>query len=158
MKTAIATRFRCRCPLSDLFQKTLMFATFGLQYLNKLVEGEVRDFAPPEPFHAIKVQRFNGDGIKPLTEFRRKLPMEILALIRNLTVKPGEVSDTPPPPVRTFLFAAQLFVESAKFVQGMFQRLRVLFLFTRAQGQVSLFHAEVCPNALTCCGRRFRSV
>ena len=50
-----------------------VYYTYGLQYLNKLVEGKVRDFASPEPFHAIKVQRFNGDGIKPLTEFRRKL-------------------------------------------------------------------------------------
>ena len=56
--------------------------------------------------------------------------MKVFALVGDFPIQTGYGSDTPPPAVRTFLFAAQLFVESAKFVQGMFQRLRVLFLFT----------------------------
>ena len=57
--------------------------------------------------------------------------------------------------MRTFLLTTQVFVESAKFPQGAFQRLWVLLLFTRAQCQKCVFHAEVCPNALTCCRQTF---
>jgi hypothetical protein len=32
-----------------------MFEAFERQYLDKLSEGKVRDFAAPEPFHAVKV-------------------------------------------------------------------------------------------------------
>ena len=42
-----------------------MFQTLELQYLNKLVEGEVRDFASPKPFHSLKIQCLDHKGIKP---------------------------------------------------------------------------------------------
>ncbi len=57
MKTTITTRFRGGSPLSDFFKMTLMFLTLIFQYLNKLVEGEVGDFTPPQAFHTVKVQR-----------------------------------------------------------------------------------------------------
>ena len=38
-----------------------MFDTLGLQNLNKLMKGKVRDFASPEPFHTVKVQRHRFD-------------------------------------------------------------------------------------------------
>ena len=151
MKPAIATRFRCSSPLTDLTQLTLMFLTLILQYLNKLVEGKVRDFTSPQAFHTVKVQGFNGNRIKLLAEFRRELPMKVFALVGNFPTQPCEVSHTPPPTVRTFLFTRKFFVERPKFVQGVFQRLGVLFFLTRAQCQVRVFHTEVCPNAFTCC-------
>ena len=46
MKPTIGTRFGSR-QLTDLTQLTIMFDTLGLQYLKKLVEGEVGDFASP---------------------------------------------------------------------------------------------------------------
>ena len=36
--------------MTDLFEMTLMFTTFILQYLNKLVEGEVGDLTSPQAF------------------------------------------------------------------------------------------------------------
>ena len=132
-----------------------MFTALIPQYLNELVERKVGDFTSPQTFHTIKVQRFKDNRIKLLTKFRGKLPVKVFALVRNLTVKTSDLSDTTPPAVRTFLFAAQCFVERPKFVQGVFQRLWVLYLFTRAKGQVCVFHAEVCPNAFTCCRQRF---
>ena len=78
MKTAIATRFGCSCPLTDLTEITLMFTALIPQYLNKLVEGEVRNLTPPQAFHAVKIQCFNNDCVKFLTEFRGKLPMKVL--------------------------------------------------------------------------------
>ncbi len=39
--------------------------------------------------------------------------------------------------VRTFLLTIQCFVEMPKFVQGLFQRLRVVYFLTRAKSQVS---------------------
>ena len=131
-----------------------MFLTLILQYLNKLVEGEIRDLASPKPFHAIKVQRFNGNRIKLLTKFRGNLPLKVFALVGDFTVETGNLPHTPPPTVRPFLLTAKCFVEMTKLVQRLFQRLWVLDLLTRGKCQVSVFHAEVCPNALTCCWQR----
>ena len=128
-----------------------MFLTFILQYLNKLVEGEVRDFTTPHPFHAIKVQSFKDNRIKLFTEFGGKLPMKIFTLVRYFSVETCELSNSTPPAVRTFYLSRKAFVERPKFVQRLFQRLWVLYLLTRAKCQICVFHTEVCPNALTCC-------
>ena len=69
-----------------------MFDTLQLQYLNKLVEGEVGDFTPPKPFHALKVQGFNGNRIKNLTKICRKLPMKVFALICDFPTNVGASS------------------------------------------------------------------
>ena len=155
MNPTITTRFRCRRPLTDLTQLTLMFLTLILQYLNKLVEGKVRDFTSPKPFHAVKVQGFNRNRIKLLTEFACQLPMKVFALIRDFPIETGDLSYTPPPTTRAFDFMRKAFVEGSQFLQGLFQRLRVLFLFTRVQRQIRVFHTEVCPNAFTYCRQRF---
>ena len=154
MKTTVATRFRCSCPLINLFEKTLMFTTLISQYLNKLVEGKVGDFTSPKPFHSVNVQRFNEDFIKLLTKFAGELPMKIFALVADFTIQARDLSHTLPPTVRTFFFTTQCLVERPKFVQRVFQRLWVLYLFTRAQCQIGIFHAKVCPNAFTCCRQR----
>ena len=151
MKTAIATRFCCSRPLTDLTQLTLMFLTLILQYLNELVERKVRDFTSPEAFHAVKVQRFNRNRIKLLAKFGSEFSMKVFALVGYLPMQAGELPHTPPPTIRTFHFARKVFVETTKFVQGLLQRLWVLFLFTPAKCQIRVFHTEVCPNALTCC-------
>ena len=155
MKTAIATRFRCSRPLSDLFKMTLMFLTLIFQYLNKLVEGEVGNLTSPKPFHAVNVQGFKDNRIKLFTKFRGKLPMKVFTLIGDFPIEACELSHTPPPAVRAFDFTAKFFVERPKFVQGLFQRLAVVYLLTRAKCQVCVFHTEVCPNAFTCCRQRF---
>ena len=155
MKSAGATRFRRRRPLTDLEQLTSMFLTLILQYLNKLVEGEVGDFPSPKPFHAVKVQGFNRNRIELLTQFRGELPLKVFALVHDFPIETGELPYTPPPAVRTFLFTRKTFVEGSKFAQGVLQRLGVLFLFTRAERQIRVFHAEVCPNTLTRCWQRF---
>ena len=155
MKPTLTTRFRCRSPLTDLLQKTLMFTTLILQYLNKLVEGEVGDLTSPQAFHTVKVQGFNSNRIKLLTQFACQLPVEVFALVAYFPIQTCEVSHTPPPTVRTFLLTAQCLIERPKFVQGVLQRLWVLFFLTRAKGQICVFHAEVCPNTLTCCRQRF---
>ena len=158
MKPTIATRFRCRSPLTGLTQLTLMFLTLILQYLNKLVEGKIGDFTSPQAFHTVKVQGFNRNGIKLLTKFGRQLPVKVFALVRDLPIEVRDLPHTPPPTVRTFDFTRKVFVERLKFVQGLFQRLWVLDFLTRAQCQVRVFHAEVgFPNALTCCRKpRFK--
>ena len=81
--------------------------------------------------------------------------MKVFALVSDFPIKVCELPDTPPPTVRAFDSTAQCFVERPKFVQGVFQRLGVLDLLTRGKCQVCVFHAEVCPNALTCCWQWF---
>ena len=118
MKPTIRTRLCRSRPLPDLNKMTLMFSTLIAQYLNKLIEGKVRHLAAPKPFHAIKVQRFKDNRIKLFTELGSQLPMPIFALVSNLSVEAGELTDTSPPPPRSFLFSRKAFVESAEFVQG----------------------------------------
>ena len=132
-----------------------MFTALILQYLNELVEPKVGDFTTPKPFHAIKVQCFKDNGIKLLTEFGGKLPLKVFALIADLPIETCDLSHTPPPAIRTFYLSRKAFVERSKCVQRLFQRLRVLYLLTRAERQICVFHAEICPNALTCCRQRF---
>ena len=83
MKTTIATRFRCRRPLTDLNKLTLMFLTLILQYLNKLGERKIGDLTSPQAFHTVKIQGFKDYGIKSFTEFACQLPMEIFALVAD---------------------------------------------------------------------------
>ena len=156
MKTTIATRFRCSSPSTDLLQKTLMFDTLILQYLNELVEGEIGDLTSPKFLHALQVQSFNGDCVESLTKIGGELPMKVFALVGDFSIKPCEFTNSTPPTARTFLLTAQCFVEFAEFRQGLFQRLWVLYLLTRAKRQICVFHTEVCPNALTCCRQRFK--
>ena len=156
MKSAVAARFRCRCPLTHLEQLTPMFLTLIFQYLNKLVESKVGDFSSPQAFHSVKVQGFNRNRIKLLTKVACQLPVKVFALVADFPIQTCELSHTPPPTVRTSNLSGKAFVERPKFVQGAFQRLGVLFLFTRAECQVRVFHAEICPDTLTRRWQRFR--
>ena len=108
-----------------------MFETLELQYLHKLPEGEVRDFTTPKPFHTVKIQGLSNQ-IKLPTEVCSKFPLPIFALIANFTVEPSQFSDSTPPVVRPFDFPRYRFIEFAKFGQGVFQKLRVLYFLTRA--------------------------
>ena len=77
--------------------------------------------------------------------------MKVFTLVADLPIQTGELSHTPPPTLRTFVFTRETFVEITKFVQGLLQWLWVLFLLTRAECQICVFHTEVCPNTLTRC-------
>ena len=120
MKSAVATRFRCSCPLIDLAELTFMLLTLIFQYLNKLVEGKIGDFTSPQAFHAVKVQRLKDNLIKLLTKVRGKLPLKVFALIADFPIEVGELSHTLPPTVRAFNLTAKCFVERPKFLQGVF--------------------------------------
>ncbi len=141
-----------------------MFTALIFQYLNELVEGEVRDFTPPQSFHAVKVQRLKDKARKLFTKFTCQLPVKIFsvgrnrrfAVVANFPIQTCKLPDTSPPVARTFNFTRKRFIESPKFVQGLFQRFGVLYLLTRAKCQVRVFHSEVCPNAFTCCRQRFK--
>ena len=115
-----------------------MFDTLILQYLNKLVKGEVRDFPSPQAFHTIKVQRLSNDRIKPFAQVGSNLVMPVLALVADFPIEPGELANSTPPIPGTFLLARKGFVQGSEFFQGAFQKLRRLFLFPSAKCQVRL--------------------
>ena len=100
-----------------------MFDALILQYLNKLVKGKIRDFASPQAFHTLKVQRLGNDRIKPFAQVGSNLVVPVLALVSDMPIQPRKVSDTPPPILRTFYLSTDSFVECAKFFQGVFQKL-----------------------------------
>ena len=132
-----------------------MFDTLILQYLNKLVESEIGDFTSPEAFHTLKIKSFGGDSIKPSAQVGHKLPVKVFTLIRDFAIQSGELPHSMPPTVRAFDFTRKTFVACSELIQGLFQRLWVLDLLTRAKRQICVFHAEVCPNTSTCCWQRF---
>ena len=131
-----------------------MFETFELQYLNKLVKGKVRDFAPPETFHCVKIQRLGDNRIKPPTQVGRAFIMPISALVGDLAVKPCELADSTPPVTRTLLLSGYGLVECSEFIQGLLQRLRMLNLLAITECQIGV-HTEVYPYAFTCSGHNF---
>ncbi len=147
--SAIRTRLRCRRPLSNLTEITIMFETLELQNLNKLPEAKLRYFPAPEAFHALKVQRLGSDKVEPSTQGCGKLPLPIFALGGNLAIQPGELTEATPPIVRTFDFPRKTFGAVAKFCQGVFQELWRLYLFARVQRQKCVLHSEVCPDTFT---------
>ena len=131
-----------------------MFETFELQYLNKLVESKIGDFASPEAFHCLKVQRLGGDKVKPLTQVSRTFVVPISALVGDFAIESCEFTDGTPPIVRTFLLSTDSFVEFAELVQGVFQGLRMVEFLTVAECQIGL-HSEVYAHAFTCGAHNF---
>ena len=91
-----------------------MFLTLIFQYINKLIKGEVRDFASPKLFHAVKVQRLKDNRIKPLAKICSKFPMPVSALIGDMSVESRQLIDGTPPAVRTFNFTRKAFVETSQ--------------------------------------------
>ena len=155
MIATLATRFCCSSPLINLLKKTLMFFTLISQYLNKLVEGEVRDFTSPKSFHAVKVQRLKDDCIKTPAQVSCQLPMPITALVSYMPIQPGELTDAPPPVTRTLDLTRKFFVEVSQLCQGLFQELGRLYFLAIAKCQKCVFHTEVRTNAFTRCSQRF---
>ena len=142
--------------MPDFNELTLMFLTLILQNLNKLIERKIRDFTPPKPFQvSVKVQSFKDNRIKLLTEFACQLPLKVFALVADFSIETCKLPNTSPPAVRTLNLSRKTFIQRPKFVQGVLQRLWVLFLFTRAKCQVRGFHTKVCPNTLTRCWQGF---
>ena len=126
-----------------------MFLTLILQYLNKLVERKIGDFASPQAFHTRKVQRLGSDRIKPFTQVGSDLVVPVLALVGDMPIQPRQLPNSTPPIVRTFHLSADCFVECSEFFQGVFQKFWRVFLFAIAKCQVG-FHPEVYSYALTC--------
>ena len=133
-----------------------MFETLELQNLNKLVEGEVRDFPSPKPFHALKVQLLSRNQVEPSAQVSRKFPMPIFTLVGNFTIETCQLTHSTPPVIRAFLFTTQCLVEIAKFFQGVPQRLWVLFFLTGVKTEIGVvFDTEVYAYALTCSSKSF---
>ena len=126
-----------------------MFLTLILQYLNKLVERKIGDFASPQAFHTLKIQRLGDDGIKPFAQVGSNLVVPVLALVGDMPIQARQLPHSTPPIVRTFHLSADRFVECSEFFQGVFQKFWRVFLFAGAKGQVGL-HPEVYSYALTC--------
>ncbi len=126
-----------------------MFETLELQYLNKLSESKVRDFASPEAFHARKVQRLSDNPIKPSAQVSGEFRVPISALVADMSVESRQLIDGTPPVVRAFDFMADGFIEFSELIQGLFQELWRLYLLSRVQREKRVFHAEVCTHTFT---------
>ena len=127
-----------------------MFETLECQYLNKLSKGKVGDFAPPEAFHTLKVERLGRDKVKPPAQVGSKFKVPITSLVGDIPIETGKLMDSTPPVTRTFDFSTQCLIEFAELIQGLFQELRRLYFLCVAQKvKKSVFHAEVCAYTFT---------
>ena len=98
-----------------------MFQTLEPKNLNKLPKGKIGDFASPEAFHAIKVQRLGRDKVKSSAKVCGKFEVPIFALVRDMPEQTENLTETPPPIAGASNFTRKAFVEFSKFVQGLFQ-------------------------------------
>ena len=126
-----------------------MFETLECQNLNKLSKSKVRDFASPEAFHTVEIQRFGRDKVKTPAQVGSKFIVPITPLVGDMPIETCEFMHSTPPVARTFDFTRKTFVEFAKFFQGFFQELRRLYLLPRVQREKSVFHTEVCAYTFT---------
>ena len=127
-----------------------MFDTLKLQYLNKLIEGEVGYFPAPQFLHACYIQCFKRKRIKASTEIGSEFPVPVKALSTDLPIQYRQFPDSTPPVARPFFLARKTFIQYAEVFQGLLEKLWTLYLFTCGKCQIRVFHTEVYPNALTC--------
>lgn len=129
-----------------------MFDRFIFQYLNKLVESEVRHFSAPKSFHAVNIERFKAQCIVFPTKLSSKFPVPIFALPCYFSVLPCYCTFGTIPAVRFENFTAQVFVHCFQLVQGLLQELWRRYLAT-IRTREKRFQSEVKPCALTCLGK-----
>ena len=72
--------------------------------------------------------------------------MKVFALIADFPIEACNLSHTPPPTVRTFVFTRKTFVEITKFVQGVLQRLWVLFFSPVLSVKYASFMPKSAPT------------
>ncbi len=53
-------------------------------------ESKVRNLAAPECFHPVEVQILKADSIEALREIHRRLPVEVLSVIRYQPMNPSD--------------------------------------------------------------------
>ena len=153
MIATITTRLCCRCPFTDFDKLLSMLRTLLFQYLQKLVEGVVRDFAPPEAFHTRKVQRFKAKYVKLGAEFIRKFPLPIKPLSCYLAVESCQSTGSTVPVTRTFDFTRKSLVQRSQRLQRLFEKLRGVYFSTCVAGE-KCFVSIIKSCALTRLGFR----
>ena len=154
MVTTITARLRRRDPASNLDKNLTVLGTLLLQYLQELVKGVVRDFATPQAFHTVKVQRFKAKSVKLGAKFISKFPLPIKPLTRNLPVESCQSTGHTIPIARTFDFARECLIQGAEFLQGLLEKLRGVYLVPFVAGEECLV-SIVKPCALTRLGFGF---
>ena len=80
MKTAIATRLRCSCPLTDLEQFTPMLDTLIRQYLNKLVDTQGQRLCVPKVVSCRQGSRFQWQSYQTSYRVQRRVATENLCV------------------------------------------------------------------------------
>ncbi len=104
MSAVVAYR-RCGLPSSDGFNALCSLLCLPSSFEHELTEGQIRNFASPEAFHALQVEVFKETDIKLSGKFKCEFPMMIGALIGNLAMLPCIVFTRPFAIVAaTFLF------------------------------------------------------
>ncbi len=135
-----------------------MFDGFIFQYLNELIESEIRDFASPKSFHSVNIERFKAQCIVFPTKLSSKFVVLVKALPCYFSMLSRDCTFGTIPAIRFENFSTQTLIQRSQLVQGLLQELRGRYLAT-IRTREKRFQSEVKPCALTCLGKpRFRIV
>ena len=84
--SALVAYRRCRLPTPDGFNTLTALFCLPEHLEHELTEAEIRDFASPQAFHAVKVQVLKETEVKLADEFQCEFPVVIFALSLNFAM------------------------------------------------------------------------
>jgi len=122
------TQFRRRKPRVDMIDHRAKLRGDMMQGLHEAAKAQIRDFAAPQGFHSLKIERFQGDVVVLLAQIAGQLPLKGLAHRGDTTMHSRQMLGGFPPVLRAFHLARQGSVRLANAPQLLFERLgRLVF-------------------------------
>ena len=110
-------------PRGNMLYNCARLRCHVMQRLHEGAKAQVRHLAPPQRFHALKVQGLQADGVVRGTQVVGQFPMKSMAHVGHLLVHAGQVLLGPCPIRRPLPFARQGAVGCRKCSQCLSERL-----------------------------------
>ncbi len=147
LSTVVA--YRCgRLPTPYGFHTLASFVCLPPYLLHELTEAEVRDFLPPETFHAFEIQVLKETHVKQTDEMQCQFPVMVFALASDLAVCSGVVFACAFSVLTTALFSRQRSIRFCHLGSRLFVELwRWVFLTIRTSQE--RLETEIKPSGLT---------
>ena len=84
------TELTGRKPLVDMVHHRASLRSDLMQDADEIAKAQIRDFAPPQRFHPLQVERFEHDAVILRTELLRQIPVERLTHMGDTLVDAGQ--------------------------------------------------------------------
>ena len=143
------TQLGRREPHANMVHNRSRLAGHMVQRVHKRRKAQIRDFAAPQGFHALEVQRLQGNEVVVCTEIMRQLPMERPALVSHVFMHAAQMALGLPPIAGALLLSSQSAIRLRKVFQGFLQRLRSEVFDAITAGEIRC-QPKVKACAVTC--------